>query len=159
MVRLKNGSPDRSEDPTPILPPALIQCEQLWKDLGRSRSWSQVQWTFVKGVVEQLLYARIEPEPEHRKNGLLHPEKAIQARFIQLLSCSFENGPLPTISAHATFQMSFDRAFADTASFYDWQEQTDWLDYALCFGFRLQDGGEWDATYDHSGIDFDIVTP
>jgi hypothetical protein len=159
IVRLKNGSPDHSEEPTPILPPALIQCKQLWKDLGRSRSWSQDQWAFVKGVVEQLLYARIEPEPEHYDHGLLNPRGAIRAQSIQLLSCSFADGPLPTISAHATFQMSFDRAFADTASFYDWQEQTDWLGYALCFGFRLQDGGEWDATYDHSGIDFDIVTP
>ncbi|MGE8131363.1 hypothetical protein ACQKQD_30750 [Methylobacterium sp. NPDC080182] len=55
--------------------------------------------------------------------------------------------------------MRFDRAFADTSSFYDWMESSDGLDHALCFGFRLQDGGEWDATYDHSGIDFEIVTP
>ncbi|MGU3546668.1 hypothetical protein [Methylobacterium sp. A52T] len=159
MVRLKNGSPDHSEEPTPILAPALIQCEQLWKDRGRSRSWPQVQWTFVKEVVEQLLYARIEPEPEHYGNGLLNPSGAIRAQSIQLLSCSFVDGPLPTISAHATFQMSFDRAFADTGELYDWMEETDWLDHALRFGFRLQDGGEWDATYDHAGIDFEIVTP
>ncbi len=70
-----------------------------------------------------MLYARIEPEAEHRQNDLLHPEEAIQARSIRLLSCSFENGPLPTISGYADFQMTFDRAFRDTASFYDWQEQ------------------------------------
>lgn len=159
MARLKNGSPDLSEEPTSNLPTALIQCEQLWKDRGRRRSWPKDQWAFVRGAVEQLLYARIEPEPEHRANGLLHPERAIKAHSIQLLSCSFEDGPLPTISAQAHFQMMFDRAFRDTTAFYDWQEQTDWLDHALCFGFRLEDGGEWDATYDHAGIDFEIFTP
>jgi hypothetical protein len=159
MVRLKNGSPDCSEDPTPILPPALIQCEQIWKDRGRRRSWPKDQWAFVRRTVEPLLYARIEPESEHRQNGLLHPEKAIQARSIQLLSCSFENGPLPTISGYAQFQMTFDRVFTDTGEFYNWMEATDWLDHALSFGFRLQDGGEWNAIYDHAGIDFEIVTP
>lgn len=159
IVRIKDGSPDLTEDPTPILPPALIQCEQLWKDLGRSRSWSQDQWAFVKCTVEPLLYARIEPETEHRQNGLLHPEKAIQARSIQLLSCSFENGPLPTISGYAEFHLTFDRSFKETGELYDWMESTDWLDHALCFGFRLQDGGEWDATCDHGGIDFEIFTP
>jgi hypothetical protein len=156
-VRLKNGMPDLTEDPTLILPPAIFQCEHLWKDRGRRRSWPKDQWHFVRRTIEPLLYARIEPEPEHRKNGLLHPERAIQARSIQLLSCSFENGPIPTISGYAQFQMTFDRAFADTGAFYDWQEQTDWLDWALCFGFRLQDGGEWDATWEHQGIDFEIV--
>ncbi|WCS26544.1 hypothetical protein LOK46_06830 [Methylobacterium sp. NMS14P] len=106
-----------------------------------------------------MLYATIEPESEHRQNGLLHPEKTIPARSIQLLSCSFENGPLPTISAYAEFHMTFDRTFTDTGQLYDWQEQTDWLDHALCFGFRFRDGGEWDATYDHAGIDFEILTP
>lgn len=156
MVRLKNGSPDLSEEPTSILPTALIQCEQLWRDRRSRRSWQRDQWAFVRRAIEPLLYARIEPEPEHRENGLLHPERAILARSIQLLSCSFENGPLPIISAYAEFQLTFDRAFRDTAAFYDWQEQTDWLDYALCFGFRFEDGGEWDATYDHAGIDFEI---
>lgn len=159
LARLKKGVPDLSEDPAPILPPALIQCEQLWKDRGRRRSWPRNQWAFVRRTVEPLLYARIEPESEHRDKGLLHPESAIQARSVQLLSCSFENGPLPVISAVAEFQLTFDRAFKDTGELYDWQEQTDWLDHALCFGFRLQDGGEWDATYDHAGIDFEIVTP
>ena len=50
-------------------------------------------------------------------------------------------------------------AFGSTAEFYDWQEQTDWLDWAVYFGFRLADGGEWDATYNHAGIDFEILAP
>ncbi len=54
--------------------------------------------------------------------------------------------------------MTFDRMFTDTAQFYDWMEATDWLDCGLCFGFRFGDGGEWDATYDHSGIDFEIYS-
>ena len=113
----------------------------------------------VRNAVEPLLYARIEPEDVHRKNGLLHPERAIQAQSIKLFSCSFENGPLPTISGYAQFQMTFDRVLASTGELYDWMEVTDWLDYALCFGFRLEDGGEWDATLEHGGIDFEIVTP
>ncbi|MBP2497024.1 hypothetical protein ABID82_007075 [Methylobacterium sp. PvP062] len=106
-----------------------------------------------------MIYARIEPEPEHYQHGLLNPKGPIQATAIELSSVSFENGPLPTISGCAQFQMTFDRAFTDTGEFYDWMEATDWLDHALSFGFRLQDGGEWDATYDHAGIDFEIVTP
>lgn len=159
MVRLKNGLPDLSEDPAPVLPPVLIQCEQLWKDRGGRRSWPKDQWMFVRGAIEPLLYARIEPEPEHYENGLLNPRGAIQAQSIQLLSCSFENGPLPTITGYAQFRLTFDRMFKDTGEFYDWQEQTDWLDWALCFGFCFADGGEWDATYEHGGIDFEIVTP
>lgn len=159
VVSLKQGTPDLSEESTPILPAALIQCEKLWQGRGRRTSWPKDQWAFVRRAIEPLLYARIEPEPEHRENGLLHPERAILAQSIQLLSCSFENGPLPIISAYAEFQLTFDRAFRDTAAFYDWQEQTDWLDYALCFGFRLEDGGEWDATWEHGGIDFEVVTP
>lgn len=142
IARLKNGTADVSEDPTRNLPPALVQCERLWKDRGRRRSWPKDQWAFVRRIVEPLLYARIEPEPEHYAGGLLSPKGAIQARSIQLLSCSFEDGPLPTISAQAHFQLAFDRTFRDTTAFYDWQEQTDWLDHALCFGFRLGDGGE-----------------
>ncbi len=158
-VWLKHGSPDLTEDPAPLLPPAVIQCEQLWQGRGRRRSWPRAQWEFVRRTIEPLLYARIEPEPEHYAGGLLNPRGAIQAQAIELSSVSFENGPLPIVSGYARFQMTFDRAFADTAAFYEWQEQTDWLDWALCYGFRLQDGGEWDATYEHGGIDFEIVAP
>ncbi|TXN39498.1 hypothetical protein [Methylobacterium sp. WL7] len=159
MARLKNGSPDLSEDPAPILIPTLIQCEGLWKDRGKRRSWPNNQWSFVRRTIEPLLYARIEPEPEHYDGGLLNPRGVIQAQAIELSSVSFENGPIPVISAYAQFQMTFDRAFADTGEFYEWQEQTDWMDWALCFGFRFEDGGEWDATWEHGGIDFEIVTP
>ena len=159
IAHLKNGCADLTEDPAPILPPAIFQCERLWKDRGRRISWPKDQWAFVRRAVEPLLYARIEPEPEHRQNGLLHLERAIQARSVQLLSCSFENGPLPIISAVAEFQLTFDRAFKDTGELYDWMEATDWLDWALYFGFRLQDGGEWDATWEHNGIDFEVSVP
>lgn len=158
IARLKNGEPDLSEDPAPVLPPVLIHCEQLWKNRGRRRSWPKDQWAFVRKAIEPLLYARIEPEPEHYENGLLNPRGAIQPQAIELSSVSFESGPIPTISGYAWFQMTFDRAFADTGSFYDWQEQTDWLDWGLCLGFRFEDG-EYDATYDHAGIDFEIVAP
>jgi hypothetical protein len=106
-----------------------------------------------------LLYARIEPEPEHHEGGLLNSKGAIRAQAIELSSVSFENGPIPAISAYARFEMTFDRAFADTGELYDWQEQTDWLDHALRFGFRCEDGSEYDATWEHGGIDFEIVTP
>lgn len=158
MVRLKNGSPDLSEGLEPVLPSALIQCEKLWKDRGRSKSWERDQWRFVRGAIEPLLYARIEPEPEHFENGLLNPRGAIHAQAIEVSCVGFENGPIPTITGYAQFQMTFDRAFADTGQFYEWQEQTDWLDWALCFGFRFEDGGEWDATYEHGGIDFELFT-
>jgi hypothetical protein len=158
MARLKNGSPDLSEDPAPILPPALIQCEQLWKDRGRRRSWPKDQWALVRRTIEPMLYARIEPELEHYANGLLNPKGVIQARAIELSAVSFENGPLPTITGYARFQLTFDRAFRDTGGLYDWMESTDWLDYALCFGFRLGNGDEWDATYEHGGIDFELIT-
>lgn len=158
-ARLKNGSPDLSEDPTSILPSALIQCEGLWKDRGGRRLWPKDQWAFVRGAIEPLLYARIEPEPEHYEGGLLNPRGIIQAQAIELSSVSFENGPIPVISAYAQFQMTFDRAFADTAAFYDWQAATDWLDWALCFGFCFADGGEWDATWKYGSIDFEIAAP
>ncbi|MFC6025889.1 hypothetical protein [Methylobacterium mesophilicum] len=159
MARLKSGMPDFSEDPAPILPPALIQCEKLWQEQGRRRSWSKDHWVFVRATIEPMLYARIEPEPEHYAGGLLNSKGPIHAQAIGLSSVSFENGPIPTISAYAQFQMTFDRPFADTGEFYEWQEQTDWMDWALCFGFRFEDGGEWDATWEHGGIDFEIVTP
>lgn len=158
-VWLKHGSPDLSEDPTSILSSALIQCREMWRDRGSRESWPNNQWRFVRRTIEPLLYARIEPEPEHYDGGLLNPRGIIQAQAIELSSVSFENGPIPVISAYAQFQMTFDRAFADTGEFYDWQEQTDWLDWALCFGFRFDDGGEWDATWEHGGIDFEIGTP
>lgn len=158
IARLKNGMPDLTEDPTPILPPAFFQCDRLWKDRGRRKSWPKDQWAFVRRTVEPLLYARIEPQSEHRENGLLHPEKAIQEQAIELTSVSFENGSLPVISAYAQFEMTFDRALRDTTQLYDWMEATDWLDYALCFGFRFEDGGEWDATWEHGGIDFEVFT-
>ncbi len=150
-ARLKSGMPDLTEDPTSVLPPAIFLCEQLWQERDKRHSWPKEQWAFVRRAIEPLLYARLKPEPEHRENGLLHPERAIQALSIQMLSCSFENGPLPIISALAEFQLSFDRSFKDTKGLYEWQEQTDWLDWALCFGFRLQDGGEWDATWSTMG--------
>jgi hypothetical protein len=159
FASLKNGSPDLSEDPTAFLSPALIQCERLWKDRGRRTSWPKDQWAFVRRTIEPLLYARIEPEPEHYSGGLLNPKGAIEAQSIRLFTCSFENGPLPTISGYAQFQMMFDRVLASTADLYDWMEETDWLDWALGFGFHLQDGGEWDATYENGGIEFEIVAP
>ena len=159
IARLKNGMVDLTEDPTPILPPAIFQCEKLWQDRGRRRSWHKDQWAFVRRAVEPLLYARIEPEAEHYAGGLLHPRGAIQAQVIELTSVSFENGPLPIISAFAQFQLTFDQSFKDTGELYDWMEATDWLDWSLCFGFRLQDGGEWDATWEHQGIDFELIDP
>lgn len=158
-VRLKNGSPDLSEGVTPILPSALIKCEGLRQKRSKRGFWPKGEWTFVMRAVAPLLYARIEPEPEHYAGGLLNPRGAIQAEAIELSSVSFENGPIPTITAYAQFQMTFNRAFADTGEFYDWQEQTDFMDWALCFGFRLEDGGEWDATWKHDGVDFEIVAP
>jgi hypothetical protein len=158
IVRFKNGTPDLSEEPAPVLPPAIMQCEQQWKDRGRRRSWPRDQWAFVRRTIEPLLYARIEPEDVHHENGLLNPKGPIKAQAIELSSVSFENGPLPTISAYARFEMTFDRKFADTAAFYDWQEATDWLDWTVAFGWRLEDG-EYDATYDHGGLDFEIVAP
>lgn len=158
MVQLKNGTPDLTEDPAPILPPALIQCEKLWRERGRRRSWSKDQWAFVRGAIEPWLYARIEPEPEHYENGLLSPKGPIKATAIELSSASFENGSIPSISGYAQFQLTFDRTFRDTAALYDWMEQTDWLDWSLCFGFRLENGDEWDATYEHGGVDFELIT-
>ncbi|ONF47971.1 hypothetical protein [Methylobacterium radiotolerans] len=90
---------------------------------------------------------------------MLNPKGPIQAQAIELSSVSFENGPLPIITGYAQFQLTFDRAFADTGQFYDWQEQTDWLDFALCFGFRFGDGSEYDATWEHGGIDIDVILP
>lgn len=52
MARLKNGLPDLLEDPAPIVPPALIQCEQLWRRRGRRRSWPPDQWAFVRGAID-----------------------------------------------------------------------------------------------------------
>lgn len=156
-ARLKNGMPDLTEDPTSVLPPAIFLCEQLWQKRGMRGSWPKEQWAFVRRAIEPLLYARIEPEPEHYAGGLLNLRGAIQAEAIEVSSVSFENGPIPTITAYAQFQMMFDRAFADTGAFYEWQKQTDWMDWALCFGFRLEDGGEWDATWEHGGVDFEIV--
>jgi hypothetical protein len=158
-VRLKNGTPDLSEAPMPILPPALTQCEQLWKGRGRRRSWPKDQWAFVRRTIDPLLYARIEPELEHYAGGLLNPNGAIHAQAVELSSVSFENGSLPTITGYAWFQMTFDRAFSGTTQLYAWMEQTDWLDWALCFGFRFEDGSEWDATYEHGGIEFEVVAP
>lgn len=158
MARPKNDSPDLTEDPAPILPPTFIECEQLWQGRSRRTSWRKDQWAFVRSAIEPLLYARIEPEPERYASGLLNFKGAPQAQAIKLTSVSFENGSLPIISAYAEFHLTFDRAFADTAAFYDWQEQTDWMDFALCFGFRLQDGGEWDATWEHGVIDFELIT-
>ncbi|MGU3657840.1 hypothetical protein [Methylobacterium fujisawaense] len=159
MVRLKNGAPELSEDPTPVLPPALIRSEQLWRDRGRRQTWPKDHWAFVRAAIEPVLYAKIEPESEHYANGLLNPKGAIQARSIELSSVSFENGPLPTISGYAQFQLTFDRAFTDSGELYDWMDATDWMDWSLCFGFRLEDGSEWDVTYDHAGIDFELIVP
>jgi hypothetical protein len=130
----------------------------MWRDRGRRTSWPRDQWAFVRRAIEPLLYAGIMPESEHYQGGLLNPKGIIQAQAIELSSVSFENGPIPVISAYAQFKMTFDRTFRDTGQFYDWMEQTDWLDWALCFGFRFDDGSEWDATYEHGGIEFEIVT-
>lgn len=104
-----------------------------------------------------MLYAAIDPEKEHYEGGLLNPKGIIRAQVIELSSVSFENGPIPVISAYAQFEMTFDRVFADTAAFYDWQEATDWMDWAVALGFRFEDGGEWDATWEHGGIDFEVL--
>ena len=117
MVRLKNGAPDLTEDPAPLLPPALIRCEQLWTGRGRRRSWPRDQWQFVRATIEPLLYARIEPEDVHFANGLLNRTGAIEARSIALSSVSFEDGRLPTISAYAQFEMTFDRHSGPRPSF------------------------------------------
>lgn len=157
-VRLKNGSADPSDNLGLNLPAAFILCEQLWKDRGNRRSWPKDQWAFVRATVEPLLYATIDPEHEHYDNGLLNPRGTIYSRSVELSSVSFENGPIPVISAYARFQLTFDRWFSDTGEFYDWQEQTDWLDWATNFGWRFEDGSEYDAAYDNSGIEFEIIT-
>jgi hypothetical protein len=110
----------------------------------------------VKTTVGPLLYATTDPEDEYYENGLLNPRGTIRSQSVKLSSVSFENGPIPTVSAYAQFQMTFDRAFTDTAHFYDWMEATGWLDWAVCFGWLFEDRREWGATYDHAGIDSEI---
>lgn len=157
-VRLENGRPDLSDDPALVIPPQLLRCEQLWKDRGKRRSWPKSQWAFVKAAVEPLLYATIDPEDVHYVNGLLHSRDTIRSQAIELLSCSFESGSVPIISAYARFELLFDRLFDDTEQFYEWQERTDWLDWATNFGWQFEDGSEYDAGYHNSGIEFEIIT-
>ena len=96
IARLKNGMPDLTEDPTPILPPAFFQCDRLWKDRGRRKSWPKDQWAFVRRTVEPLLYARIKPQSEHRENGLVHPGKAIPEQAIELISGASKTARSPS---------------------------------------------------------------
>ncbi|MGH1573131.1 hypothetical protein ACRAWG_23755 [Methylobacterium sp. P31] len=156
-VRVKNGSWDPSDDLGLILPAAFIRCEQLWKGRGDRRSWPKDQWAFARDAIEPLLYATIDPEDVHYDNGLLNPRGTIYSRSVELSSVSFENGPIPIISAYARFELTFDREFKDTAAFYDWQEQTDWLDWGTNFGWRFEDGSEYDAAYDNAGIELEIM--
>ncbi|MHB2207557.1 hypothetical protein [Methylobacterium sp. CM6257] len=157
VARLKNGSPELPLDPTISLPAALTQCEQLWKERGGRTSWPREQWSFVRKVIEPLLYATIDPEDVHYAGGLLNARGTIRSQSVELSSVSFKNGPLPTISCYAQFEMTFDREFDDVAGFYDWQEQTDWLDWGTNFGWRLEDGSEYDAAYDNVGIELEII--
>lgn len=157
-VRIKNGCPDLSDDPEVQIPPVLFQCEQLWEGRGRRKSWSKDQWAFVRASVEPLLYATIDPEDVHYENGLLNTRGTIRTELIELSSCSFENGPVPIVSAYARFELSFDRQFADTEQFYAWQEKTDWLDWATNLGWQFEVGSEYDAGYDNTGIEFEVLT-
>lgn len=157
IARLKNGSPEFPLDPTINLPAALTQCERLWKNRGRRRSWPKDQWRFVRKTIEPLLYATIDPEDVHYGNGLLNVRGTIRSQSVELSSVSFESGSLPTISCYALSEMVFDREFRSTAEFFDWQEQTDWLDWATNFGWRFGDGSEYDAACDNGGKELDVL--
>lgn len=159
LARLKNGSCETtlSDDPTIIIPQAFNDCRGLWERRGKRQSWPQDQWTFVSASIEPFLYATIEPEDVHYKNGLLNPRGTIHAQSVELTSVSFENGPIPIVSASALFLFSFDRRFRDNAAFYDWQEQTDWLDWGTNFGWRFPSGDECDAAQTHDGIELELI--
>jgi hypothetical protein len=68
-VWLKHGSPDFTEGCPTILPPALIQCREMWRDRGGRTSWRKDEWAFVRRSIEPLLYAAIDPENEHYEGG------------------------------------------------------------------------------------------
>lgn len=112
----------------------------------------------MRASVEPLLYATIDPEDVHYENGLLNTRGTIRTELIELSSCSFENGPVPIVSAYALFELNFDRRFVDTEQFYDWQEQTDYFDWCTNLGWRFEDGSEYDAGYDNAGIEFEFLS-
>jgi hypothetical protein len=111
----------------------------------------------MRAAVEPLLCATIDLEPEYCESRLLNPAGTIQAQAIELSAVRFENGSIPTISDHAQFQTTFDWVFEDAAAIYDRQERTDRMDWALRFGFCSEDGGEWDAAGDHTGMDSEMI--
>ncbi|WP_457105587.1 hypothetical protein [Methylobacterium sp. P5_C11] len=111
----------------------------------------------MRHAIEPLLYARIEPDPGHYAHGLLNPKRQIQANAVELSTVNFEHGPVPIIFGYAGLQLAFDRAFTDAGEDYDRMKAADWLDWPLCFGVRVVDGGEWDAADEHGGIDFEVV--
>ncbi len=158
LAHLKNGSCEigTTDDPTIVIPQAFHDCRALWDRRGKVRSWPQDQWAFVTASIEPLLYATIDPEDAHYDNGLLNPRGTIQAPSVQLSSLSFETGPIPIISATAQFELLLDRGLTDTEQLYDWQEQTDWLDWCVNFGWRFPNGDGFDAAETHDGIQFEL---
>lgn len=161
LAHLKNGSSETipTADPTIVIPPAFHDCRALWDRRGKVRSWPQDQWAIVRVSIEPLLYATIDPEDAHYDNGLLNPRETIQAQSVQLSSVSFENGPIPIVSAIACFELILNQELTDTEQLYDWQEETDWLDWCVNFGWRFPNGSEYDAAETHDGIQLELLSP
>lgn len=161
LAYLKNGCSEieTTDDPTTIIPQALLDCRALWDRRGRVRSWPRDQWQSVKASIEPSLYATIDPEQSHYDNGLLNPRGTIHARSLELTSLSFENGPIPIVSAIAHFELILDRPIGDTEQLYDWMGKSEWLDWCVNFGWRFQNDNEFDAGETHDGIQFELLRP
>lgn len=161
LAHLRNGSCEigTTDDPTIVFPQAFHDCRALWERRAKASSWPEDQWAFVRASIEPWLYAALAPEDAHYDNGLLNPRGTIHAQSVELTSVSFENGPIPIVSAIGCFELILDRELTDTEQLYDWMERTDWLDWFVNFGWRFPGGGELDAAETHDGIQFELLRP
>lgn len=158
-ARLKYGSFDHNAESDIIVPQAMIDCKALWDKRGKRRSWPKDQWKFVRATLEPMLYGSIDPEDVHYNGGLINTRGTIYSKSVELLSVSFENGPVPDISAYAYFDLQFRQQFADEDAFGDWMENTDSLEWATNFGWRFPSGDEYNAADLTGDIEVQILLP
>ena len=158
-ARLKYGSFDHKAEPDIIVPQAMIDCRVMWEGIRRRRAWPKDQWKFVRAVLEPMLYGSIDPEDVHYENGLTNPRGTIYSKYVELLSVSFENGPVPNIGAYAHFDLHFEQTFADREKFVDWTENTEWLEHATNFGWKFPCGNGYNAADLTEDIEVELLVP
>ncbi|WP_134500743.1 hypothetical protein [Microvirga pakistanensis] len=155
MAYLKWGGPERQlPEDEPNLPRDLIACSTSWRKMAKRKRFNSGEMARICSVVASHLEVLFVP-CNLKEEISLAPVKEHHITTFKVVAVDFSAGPIPRICVKAFFDLTFmEEIPLDGIS--EWQDQNDFLDWALVFRYTFDDPqAEWCVMADngHSGLE------